>query len=174
MHNIAVPCLHICNIHTCPVHSCTTSCKIHTYTTSCNIHTCTIPIHFNFPHIYIYICIIVSACIVRDWKTPPERTNLIGVRIVNVLCWPPVLHLKEHFWKYTPMAMLFDVAAASQLSDDETLPKFFTAPPCSTQIAFQRWGFHHRNRSASTDFVDFSDCQGLEIFIIPMVNPTKT
>ena len=69
MHNIAVPCLHICNIHTCPVHSCTTSCKIHTYTTSCNIHTCTIPIHFNFPHIYNYIYIYMYHCerVYRPW-----------------------------------------------------------------------------------------------------------
>lgn len=127
MHNIAVPSLHICNKHTCPVHSCTTSCKIHTCTKSCNIHTCTIPFDYNFPHIYIYVSLWARVSSVIE-KTPPERTNLIGVRIVNVLCWPPVLHLKEHFWNYTPMAMLFDLATASQLSDDETLPKFSRLP----------------------------------------------
>ena len=103
-------------------------------------------------------------CIVRDWKNTAwkNKSDWGSDRECFVLATSSTS--KGALLKVSTYGILWRCCLTSQQQ----------APPCSTQITFQWWGFHHRNRLASTDFVDFSDCQGLEIFIIPMENPTKT
>ena len=150
-------------------------------------HSCTMNAYIAPTYIPVHSIALVSSTSnyngvhVHCWWLniqSPEKTSRIRILMANVLFFEnhswnlPVLHLNEHFWNHTWWNSTSLYAAKSQL------------PLVNPGIAFRRWFPPPEAHRVSTDFVDFSDCQGLgyeaamSVFliyrrrIIPMENPT--